>query len=125
MLTIRTLGAATLAITLALPASRALGAEPTLTDIAACNEKAAAQTSGSALPRTANPAPPAGGSAPIVEGDKDLPKQGTSERSDPTGSIVTRSDDPLVKGMDAQRADDPAYRTAYRECMKARGERSR
>jgi hypothetical protein len=27
--------------------------------------------------------------------------------------------------MDAQRADDPAYRTAYRDCMKGRGERSR
>ena len=122
MLTIRTVGAVIAAAALALPAGRALAAEPTLTDIAACNEQATAKTDGSALPRAGSPAPPRS-SAPIVEGERDLPKKG--EKSDPTGSIVTESSDPLVKGMDAQRAGDPAYRAAYRDCMKARGERSR
>ena len=123
-MTMRTFATAILVVAFAFPASRVLGAEPVLADIAACNEQAAAQTGGSALPRAAAPAPPAGGSAPIVEGERDLPKQ-TREKSDPTGSIVTESPDPLAKGMDAQRASDPAYRTAYRDCMKARGERSR
>jgi len=118
MLTIRSLGAAVLAMSLAFPAARALGAEPTLADIAACNEDAAAQTGGSALPRAAAP-------APIVEAKRDLPAKGGSEKSDPTGSIVTDSPDPLAKGMDAQRASDPAYRAAYRECMKERVERGR
>jgi len=125
MMTTRTLAAAVFAAAVALPPMSALAADPTLTDIAACNEQAAAQTGGSALPRAATPtAPPAGG-APIVEGERDLPKRAGSEKSDPTGSIVTESTDPLVKGMDAQKASDPAYRTAYRECMKTRVERSR
>jgi uncharacterized Zn-binding protein involved in type VI secretion len=46
---------------------------------------------------------------------------GTREgTTDPTGSIVTQSPDPLLKGMDAARVSDPAYRTAYRDCMQAR-----
>ena len=105
--------------------TRTLAADPTLSDIAACNEQAAARTGGSALPRAATPAAPPGGGAPIVEGERDMPKRAGSEKSDPTGSIVTESADPLVKGMDAQKASDPAYRTAYRDCMKSRGERSR
>ena len=123
MMTMRTFAAAILVVAFAFPASRVLGAEPTLADIAACNEAAAARTGGSALPRAAAPAPPAGGSAPSVE--RELPRQGGSEKSDPTGSIVIDSPDPLAKGMDAQRASDPAYRTAYRDCMKKRAERSR
>lgn len=125
MLTIRTLGAVALAATLVtpfVPAARA--AEPTLSDIASCNEQATAKTSGSALPGSVRPAPPSAG-APIVEGERDLPKKAGREKSDPTGSIVTDSDDPLVKGMDAQRASDPAYRQAYRACMRARTSQSR
>jgi hypothetical protein len=109
MLTIRSAGAAALAAAvLLLPAARGIAAEPTLTDIASCNEQAAARTSGAALPRLDAPAPP-----PAARGEK----------SDPTGSIVTDSSDPFVKGMDAQKADDPAYRAAYRECMQRRAHR--
>jgi hypothetical protein len=110
MLTIRTLGVAALAAAVVLPfGSVARAAEPTLTDIAGCNEEAAARAGAAALPR-----------ATIVEGERELPKAGSREKSDPTGSIVTESADPLAKGMDAQRAKDPAYRAAYRACMQTR-----
>jgi len=106
MLTIRALGVAALAAALVMPfGSAARAAEPTLADIAGCNEEAAARTSASTLPRA---------------GERELPKRGTGEKSDPTGSIVTESADPLAKGMDAQRANDPAYRAAYRACMQTR-----
>ena len=126
MMTTRTLAAVVLAAALALPPVRALAAEPNLSDIAGCNEEAAAKTGPSASPRLAGPStrPPAAG-APIIEGERDLPRRGGSEKSDPSGSIVTDTADPLAKGMDAQRADDPAYRAAYRDCMKARSGRSR
>ena len=126
MMTTRTLAAAVLAAAIALPPVHALAAEPSLSDIAGCNEQAAAKTGPAASPRLAGPStrPPSAG-APIVEGDRDLPKRSGGEKSDPSGSIVTDSADPLAKGMDAQRADDPAYRTAYRDCMKARSGRSR
>lgn len=125
MLTIRMLGAVAIAAALVIPfAPAARAAEPTLADIASCNEQATAKTSGSALPGSVRPAPPAAG-APIVEGERNLPKKAGNEKSDPTGSIVTDSDDPLVKGMDAQRTSDPAYREAYRACMRARASQSR
>ena len=123
MLTIRTLGAAALAAAVVMPfGSVARAAEPTLADIAGCNEEAASRTGAAALPRAGATAPgtTSAGAAPIVEGERELPKAGTREKSDPTGSIVTESADPLVKGMDAQRAKDPAYRTAYRACMQTR-----
>ena len=121
MMTIRTLGAAAVAAVLLLPPTAARAAEPTLTDIAGCNEEAAARTSAPALPKASAPARPAEANAPIVEGERDLPRRGSSgEKSDPTGSIVTDSPDPMVKGMDAQRAKDPAYRAAYRTCMQDR-----
>ena len=110
MMTIRTFGVAALAAALVIgfaPVARA--AEPTLADIAGCNEEAAARTSAPALPRARAPARPAEANAPIVRA-----------KSAPTGSIVTDSPDPLVKGMDAQRAADPAYRAAYRTCMQDR-----
>jgi hypothetical protein len=121
MLTNRIAGVGVAAVMLLLPVGPAGAADPTLTDIATCNEQAAAATSGSALPRRDRPGPPEA-SAPIVEGEHDLPPRG-GEKSDPTGSIVTDSPDPLVKGMDAQKAGDPAYRTAYRACMQKRGSR--
>jgi hypothetical protein len=125
MLTIRTLGAIALAPALVTPfAPAALAVEPTLSDIASCNEQATAKTSASALPGSVKPTPPTA-SAPIVEGERDLPRKAGSEKSDPTGSIVTDSDDPLAKGMDARRANDPAYRAAYRACMRARTSQSR
>ena len=120
MMTIRTLGTAALAATLLLPLTAARAAEPTLADIAGCNEDAAARTSAPALPKASAPARPATANAPIVEGERDLPRRPAGEKSDPTGSIVTESPDPMVKGMDAQRAGDPAYRAAYRTCMQDR-----
>ena len=123
MMTIRHAGALALTAALMLPASAARAAEPSLADIAGCNDEAAARTIGSALPR---PEPPlAGKSAPIVEGERQLPNGAHREKTDPSGAIVTDSDDPLAKGMDAQRAADPVYREAYRACMKARASQRR
>jgi hypothetical protein len=112
--TLAALGLATL-----LPGGAALAArEPTLSDIAACNEDATSRTSASAFPR---PGGRMEAGAPIKEGERALPGRARgSEKSDPTGSIVTETPDPLVKGMDAQKADDPAYRVAYRACMQER-----
>ena len=131
---------------LSAPGLATAAAEPTLSDIAGCNEEAAARTSASAMPHpgsrspdTITPAPPAGprsGSAtPIVPGPADpgvgnAPKPGAGapmpgtgrpgEKTDPTGSVITQTPDPLVKGMDAEKADDPQYRAAYRECMRTK-----
>jgi hypothetical protein len=81
--------------------------QPTLTDIALCNEEATKQTGGSALP----------GPRPGMR----EPRAGAAsgrEKTDPSGSIITESPDPLVTGMDAGKVDDRAYRTAYRDCMR-------
>jgi hypothetical protein len=118
-----TIAAALVVAVLLAPMPGAHAADPTLADVAGCNEEASARTTGSALPRPDRPDARAG--APIVEGERSLPPQGRGEKSDPTGSIVTDSADPLVRGMDAQRAGDPAYRAAYRECMQHRGVPSR
>ena len=86
--------------------------QPTLSDIALCNEQATKQTGGSALP---GPQPgmrePRAGAAFAGQ---------TREKTDPSGSIITESPDPLVTGMDAGKADDRRYRTAYRDCMRQR-----
>jgi hypothetical protein len=74
--------------------------QPTLSDIAACNEYAVAKTT---------PSPLAGGASLAA-----------AEETDPSGSVITKSPDPLVIGMDAGRADDLVYRAAYRLCMARR-----
>jgi hypothetical protein len=95
---------------------------PTLTDLATCNEEAlarAGQPSALPGPRPGRPAEPPAGTArgPAL----DPPASGgVGEKTDPTGSIITQSPDPLLEGMDAERAADPAYRAAYRQCMKGR-----
>ena len=129
-------------------ASPALGAEPTLSDIAGCNEQAAARTGASALPHPgwrvpgridknpsisprADAARPSVVPGPADRGVVDAPKPnggggtlpggaGPGEKTDSTGSIITSTPDPLVKGMDAEKADDPQYRAAYRECMRGK-----
>jgi len=126
-----------------LVASPALAAaEPTLADIAGCNEQAASRTGASALPQQPGSrpsiAPRADAARPsIVPGPADRgvgapspppqsapPHSAPGEKSDATGSVITQTPDPLVRGMDAEKADDPQYRAAYRECMRARiGER--
>jgi hypothetical protein len=83
--------------------------QPMLSDIALCNEEATNQTGGSALP---GPRP----QRPHQQATQGL----RQEKTDPSGSIITESPDPLVTGMDAGKADDARYRTAYRECMRHR-----
>jgi len=129
------------ALLLVAPAAGA--AEPTLSDIAGCNQQAAQKTGASALPAppgargpdVAQRAPddsrqprelPAQGGIPVAgaPGANAKPPTDTGarpgEKTDPSGAIITQSPDPLLKGMDAGKADDPAYRAAYRDCMRAR-----
>jgi hypothetical protein len=120
--------------------------EPTLSDIAGCNEQAASRSSASALPHPGTgttetnrrgPSPtPRGQTAPgIVPGPGDpgvgnarkpgasTPTPGSGapgEKTDPSGSVISQTPDPLVKGMDAAKVDDPQYRAAYRDCMRTR-----
>ena len=103
--------AAVLALAVLLAPMPGTRIDPSLADIAACNEEAAERTTASALPGPERP-----------EARTGLPPR--REKTDPTGSILTDAADPLVRGMDAGRADDPAYRAAYRECMQERGSRS-
>jgi hypothetical protein len=128
---------------LLLMAPIAGAAEPTLSDIAGCNQQAAQKTGASALPAppgargpdVAKRAPddsrqprelPARGGIPVAGAPGASPKPPTDtgaapgEKTDPTGAVITQSPDPLLKGMDAGKADDPAYRAAYRDCMRAR-----
>jgi len=143
MITLRRTSLALVAL-LALPAATALGAaDPTLSDIAGCNKQAAEKTGasvappppGARSPQTAARAPdgsreprelPAHGGIPVAgaPGTKaEQPGQqaaASGEKTDPSGSIITESPDPLLKGMDAGKANDSAYRAAYRACMKAR-----
>jgi hypothetical protein len=109
--------------------------QPTVTDIAICNEEAARVAAPSALPgpgrppETARPLPNgARGGIPVAQkGERPGAKavwpgtQGASgEKTDPSGTIVTEARDPLLKGMDAAKLDDPAYRTTYRACTARR-----
>ena len=137
--TFRTIATA-LVVTVSAASPALAQRDPTLSDIAGCNEQAAARTTGSALPHPGSPTPDPkrgaqrGESTPgIVPGPTDPgvgkapaakpPMPGTGgpgEKSDPSGSVITESPDPLVKGMDAAKADDPQYRAAYRDCMRGK-----
>jgi hypothetical protein len=89
--------------------------QPTFSDIALYNEEATQQTGGSAFPG------PRRGPEIARKGTDQKETAGRrSEETDPSGSFITESPDPLVMGMDAVKADDPAYRTAYRDCMRQR-----
>ena len=111
-----------------------------------CNEQAANRTGASALPhpgsrsteaaqRAPGPAPRGDATPGIVPGPTDpgvgktprpgagVPTPGSGgpgEKTDPSGSVITETPDPLVRGMDASKADDPQYRAAYRDCMRAK-----
>jgi hypothetical protein len=102
---------------------------PTVSDIALCNQEAHAAVGGSALPRMPGAQPGIGTTRdpadreglpsapdPSVPPTKRGPEQPT--QTDPTGSIVTGSPDPLIEGMAADRVDDRDYRVAYRDCMR-------
>ena len=104
------------AVAVALVVTRTRAQQPNITDAAICNEeaqaKAGAPSASPAIP--APPArPPAAANAPTLE-----PKAGT--RTDPSGSIIVQSPDPLLEGMATSGLKDGAYRTAYRACMAAR-----
>ena len=89
---------------------------PTLSDIVACNEAAAARTTPGARPGADLQV-----RAPQTARDAGHDARGTvREKTDPSGGVITESPDPLVKGMDAGRAGDGAYRAAYRRCMERR-----
>jgi hypothetical protein len=114
--------------------------EPTVSDIAFCNQAADAATGASALPRMPGPRPglegtrdsgdrqgaPGAGEAgsPAVTPP---PTRGGAPgtETDSTGSIVTRAPDPLLEGMAADKLDDRAYRAAYRQCMERQLGRAR
>jgi len=88
--------------------------QPSITDAATCNEAAQAKAgAGSASPAIPPTGPPSAANAPTLE-----PKAGT--RTDPSGSIIVQSPDPLLEGMATNCLKDGAYRTAYRDCMAAR-----
>ena len=143
MITFRRTCTAFLAIVAALvPAASVSAAEPTLSDVASCNQEAAQRTGASALPappgapgpEIAKRAPdksreprelPAHGGVPVAGAPgADVSQPGTTagstEKTDPSGAVITQSPDPLLKGMDAGKSDDAAYRAAYRECMRAK-----
>ena len=108
MLFLRTLAAITV---VALWASGGDARPATVSDFAICNHDAAASTGGSAMPGAGGPLKPA---PPKTEG-------GTATGTDPSGKLIVGSSDVLSEGMDAMRADDSAYKTAYRRCMAQRG----
>ena len=116
MLKIGTTAGVLVAVAILLVVTSTHAQQATVTDAAICNEEAQAKA-GAPSASPALPAPPIGppntANAPTLE-----PKSGT--RTDPSGSIVVQSPDPLLEGMATGGLKDPAYRTAYRECMAAR-----
>ena len=94
------------------PLGPAWSQQPNLSDIASCNEQAQAKAGSPSTSPRAQPGPPPA-NAPTL-----TPKPGT--QTDSTGSIVVESPDPLLRGMATGGLTDPAYRTAYRDCMAGR-----
>jgi hypothetical protein len=92
-------------------------AVPTAEDFAACNAEARDAVSG---PGSASPA------TEPTKKDHDQARQHKAgatpgaEKKDETGRIV-ESENPQLQGMDADGAKDPAYRAAYRSCMRKAG----
>jgi hypothetical protein len=110
------------AAALAAPAA-AHAQRPTVSDIAACNEEAQAKASPSASPGppTAPPGRPADPpAAPRPPADAPPLTRAPGTQTDPSGSIVVQSPDPLLEGMATEGIGDRGYRTAYRECMAGR-----
>jgi hypothetical protein len=144
MLTFARTSTAVIAMIAALaPVAARAAAEPTLSDIAGCNQEAAQRTGASALPappgaagpELAKRAPdgtreprelPAHGGVPVAgaPGGR-VTRPGSDAASgtlgtDPSGAVITQSPDPWLKGMDAEKVNDPAYRDAYRQCMRTK-----
>jgi hypothetical protein len=94
----------------------------------ACNQQAAQQTGANALP-----APPGAPGTEVTQRTPDgtreprelsahggVPVAGRPETTDPSDSFISQSPDPFLHGMAADRADDPAYRAVYRDCMRVK-----
>jgi hypothetical protein len=93
-------------------------AQPNVSDVATCNEEAQAKTGGPSAAPGPGPGlqtPPKNPAAPSL----------TGEKTDASGTVISGAPDPLVEGMAADRANDPVYRTAYRECMQRQTQRGR
>lgn len=109
--------------------------EMTVSDFAICNQEAESAAGGAASPRTPEPgaAPPGTSQGPGTPGagperekpasvGPETPGHGTAAgKTDPSGTIIAKPREPLLEGMAADRADDAAYRDAYRSCMARRG----
>lgn len=88
--------------------------QPTVADIALCNEEAQTKAGWpSALPRP-------GADSRDAATPKPAPDAKPGTETDPSGSIVTRSPDPLLQGMATDGLESPEYRTGYRDCMAGR-----
>jgi hypothetical protein len=107
--------------------------QPTVSDIATCNKEAAsAAGTPSASPRLPDAGPGTSGRIPDARGGV-LAERGPASRrpappggtvagpTDSTGQVVTEPANPRLEGMATARAADPAYRTAYGDCMKRLG----
>jgi hypothetical protein len=97
---------------LTLAAGIAHAEVPTAKDFAECNQEARTGLSGQAA--SPNRKDHAG-----AEQARSAAADG-GERADRTGR-VTESPDPQIAGMDGAGAKDPAYRAAYRVCMRKKG----
>jgi hypothetical protein len=108
--------------------------QPNVSDIATCNKEAeAAAGAPSALPRPPSPGQPgisqlpdARGGVPVANEGKPTPPAAPDAAAlggstDSTGQLITRPADPRLEGMAAARADDAAFRAAYRTCMQRLG----
>lgn len=88
---------------------------PTAEDFAACNAEARAAVSGG----SASPTEPTTKDRQQAQQQKRGDTAGRESR-DSTGRTIT-SKNPQIEGMDAAGASDPAYRAAYRSCMRKNG----
>ena len=95
---------------------------PNISDIAICNEKALAKAGAPSASPGPPPTVPPGPRTEPPGAPADTPtlarKPGT--QTDPSGSIIVQSPDPLIEGMATEGLDDRAYRAAYRDCMAGR-----
>jgi hypothetical protein len=93
----------------------------TVSDFAICNQEAAAEHGGSALPAPGSPRPAPPVNPPSAERPDTAASGGMATGTDSTGKLVAGARDPRDEGMAAAHAGDPAYQKAYRDCMSRRG----
>ena len=85
---------------------------PTAKDIAGCNQEAQVGGRG----RVASP-------TSKDEANAGAARRGSAETVEHPGQTAagTQSSDPQIHGMEGEGAKDPAYRAAYRVCMRQKG----